>query len=125
MQAAKGLAWGAGKPLVGVDHLVGHLLAVFLRRGDGDAEPPRLPFVCCSSRADTRRSTASTPSRPDAITELGATRDDAAGEAFDKVAKLLGLGYPGGPLVDRLAATGDAVAREAHRADGRRARRSR
>jgi N6-L-threonylcarbamoyladenine synthase len=45
--------------------------------------------------------------RPEAITELGATRDDAAGEAFDKVAKLLGLGYPGGPVVDRLAARGD------------------
>jgi N6-L-threonylcarbamoyladenine synthase len=45
--------------------------------------------------------------RPDAIAELGATRDDAAGEAFDKVAKLLGLGYPGGPVIDRLAPTGD------------------
>ena len=47
--------------------------------------------------------------RADAVRELGATRDDAAGEAFDKVAKLLGLGYPGGPVVDRLAARGDAA----------------
>jgi N6-L-threonylcarbamoyladenine synthase len=108
VQAAKGLAWAAGKPLVGVDHLMGHLLSVFVRRGEGDAEPPRFPFVCLLvSGGHTAIYRVDAP-RPDAIAELGATRDDAAGEAYDKVAKLLGLGYPGGPIVDRLARTGDA-----------------
>jgi N6-L-threonylcarbamoyladenine synthase len=108
VQAAKGIAWAAGKPLVGVDHLMGHLLSVFVRRGADDAPAPRFPFVCLLvSGGHTAIYRVDAP-RPDAIAELGATRDDAAGEAFDKVAKLLGLGYPGGPLVDRLAATGDA-----------------
>jgi N6-L-threonylcarbamoyladenine synthase len=109
VQAAKGLAWAAGKPLVGVDHLMGHLLSVFVRRGEGDAEPPGFPFVCLlASGGHTAIYRVDAP-RADAIAELGATRDDAAGEAFDKVAKLLGLGYPGGPVVDRLAVRGDAA----------------
>jgi N6-L-threonylcarbamoyladenine synthase len=108
VQTAKGLAWAAGKPLVGVDHLVGHLLAVFLRRGENDAPTPRFPFVCLlASGGHTAIYRVNAPSA-DAIVELGATRDDAAGEAFDKVAKLLGLGYPGGPAIDRLAPSGDA-----------------
>jgi N6-L-threonylcarbamoyladenine synthase len=108
VQAAKGLAWSAGKPLVGVDHLVGHLLAVFLRRGEDDAPLPRFPFVCLlASGGHTAIYRVDAP-RADAIVELGATRDDAAGEAFDKVAKLLGLGYPGGPAIDRLAPSGQA-----------------
>jgi N6-L-threonylcarbamoyladenine synthase len=108
VQAAKGLAWAAGKPLVGVDHLMGHLLAVFLRRGEGEAPPPRFPFVCLlASGGHTAIYRVDAP-RAGAIVELGATRDDAAGEAFDKVAKLLGLGYPGGPAIDRLAPSGDA-----------------
>jgi N6-L-threonylcarbamoyladenine synthase len=124
VQAAKGLAWAAGKPLVGVDHLLGHVLAVFLRRGgtsavagpsagaaasatEADPATPRFPFVCLLvSGGHTAIYRVDAP-RPDAITELGATRDDAAGEAFDKVAKLLGLGYPGGPAIDRLAPSGD------------------
>jgi len=112
VQAAKGLAWGAGKPLVGVDHLMGHLLAIFLDRSPTDGTPPtlrpRFPFVCLlASGGHTAIYRVDAP-RPDSIVELGATRDDAAGEAFDKVAKLLGLGYPGGPVIERLAATGDA-----------------
>jgi tRNA N6-adenosine threonylcarbamoyltransferase len=111
VQAAKGLAWAAGKPLVGVDHLMGHLLAVFLRRDESDsltADPPRFPFVCLlASGGHTAIYRVDAP-RADAILELGATRDDAAGEAFDKVAKLLGLGYPGGPAIERLAAAGNA-----------------
>ncbi len=106
VQVAKGLAWAAGKPLVGVDHLVGHLFAVFLDRGEV-RELPGFPFVALLvSGGHTAIYLVDAP-RADAITELGGTRDDAAGEAFDKVGKLLGLGYPGGPVVDRLAATGD------------------
>ncbi|WP_437769477.1 tRNA (adenosine(37)-N6)-threonylcarbamoyltransferase complex transferase subunit TsaD [Sorangium sp. So ce281] len=114
LQAAKGLAWAAGKPLVGVDHLVGHLLAVFLRRGGAppsdERERPSFPYVALlASGGHTAIYRVDGPAIG-AIRELGATRDDAAGEAFDKVAKLLGLGYPGGPVVDRLAAGGDAAA---------------
>ncbi len=109
VQVAKGLAWAAEKPLVGVDHLLGHLLAVFLHReGEPEREPPRFPFVALlASGGHTAIYRVDGPSA-DACRELGATRDDAAGEAFDKVGKLLGLGYPGGPRIDRLAATGDA-----------------
>jgi N6-L-threonylcarbamoyladenine synthase len=110
VQAAKGIAWGAGVPLVGVDHLVGHLLAVFLKRdGAGDASTtPGFPFVALlASGGHTAIYRVDAP-HAGAIHELGATRDDAAGEAFDKVAKLLGLGYPGGPVIDRLASQGDA-----------------
>jgi N6-L-threonylcarbamoyladenine synthase len=87
---------------------MGHILAAFLRRGEGDAAVPRFPFVCLlASGGHTAVYRVDAPA-VDAVRELGATRDDAAGEAFDKIAKLLGLGYPGGPVVDRLAATGDA-----------------
>jgi N6-L-threonylcarbamoyladenine synthase len=125
VQAAKGVAWALGKPLVGVDHLVGHLLAVFLRRGEGaltpagasaapaapePPEPPAFPFVALlASGGHTAIYRVDGP-RAESVRELGATRDDAAGEAFDKVAKALGLGYPGGPVVDRLAQKGDARA---------------
>lgn len=108
VQAAKGLAWATGLPLVGVDHLVGHLNAVFLRRSEA-AEPPatRYPFVALlASGGHTAVYRVDGPLAAD-VRELGATRDDAAGEAFDKVAKLLGLGYPGGPVIDRLAKLGD------------------
>ncbi|MDI3291710.1 tRNA (adenosine(37)-N6)-threonylcarbamoyltransferase complex transferase subunit TsaD [Polyangium sp. 15x6] len=110
LSAAKGLSFTTGKPIVGVDHLVGHLLAVFLRRGEAEAEAPvpSYPFIALlASGGHTALYRVDAP-RLSAIRELGATRDDAAGEAFDKTAKLLGLGYPGGPVVDRLAATGDA-----------------
>ncbi|HSN99815.1 MAG TPA: tRNA (adenosine(37)-N6)-threonylcarbamoyltransferase complex transferase subunit TsaD, partial [Candidatus Nanopelagicales bacterium] len=110
LSAAKGMAWAAGKPLVGVDHLVGHLLAVFLKRdGQQDAEPraPEPPFIALLASGGHTALYRVEGLTLAQIRELGATRDDAAGEAFDKVAKLLGLGYPGGPVVDRLAAQGD------------------
>ena len=108
VQVAKGIAWGAGKPVVGVDHLMGHLLAIFLRRGEDEAPPPRYPFVALlASGGHTAIYRVDAP-REDAVVELGATRDDAAGEAFDKVGKLLGLGYPGGPVVDRMSVEGRA-----------------
>ena len=113
VQAAKGMAFGAGKPLVGVDHLMGHLLAVFLKReGDAVRSAPAFPFVALlASGGHTAIYRVDGPT-PDAVRELGGTRDDAAGEAYDKVAKLLGLGYPGGPVVDKLAKKGDPDAIE-------------
>ena len=112
VQLAKGLAWATRLPLVGVDHLLGHLLAVFLRRGDGAPaeEPPEFPFVALlASGGHTAIYRVDGPSASQ-VREIGATRDDAAGEAFDKVAKVLGLGYPGGPVIDRLALGGNPKA---------------
>ena len=107
VQAAKGIAWASGKPIVGVDHLFGHLIAIFLRRGDATSAVPELPFIALLVSGGHTAIYRVDDFDPSRITELGATRDDAAGEAFDKVAKLLGLGYPGGPVIDRLAATGN------------------
>jgi len=97
---AKALALGLNVPLVGVNHLEGHVYSVFIE------EPrPAFPYLCLTVSGGH---TLLTLVRAGFVhEELGRTRDDAAGEAFDKVAKLLGLGYPGGPAVDRLAAEGD------------------
>jgi N6-L-threonylcarbamoyladenine synthase len=103
--AGIGCALGAalGKPVLGVHHLEGHLLSPFL-----SADPPRFPFVALLvSGGHTQLM------RVQAVGDyalLGETIDDAAGEAFDKSAKLLGLGYPGGPALARIAAQGDAAA---------------
>lgn len=109
LQAAKAISYARGLPLVGVNHLMGHLLAPFLLREQAIGERPEFPFVALlASGGHTALYRVDSPTQ---MRELGATRDDAAGEAFDKVAKLLGLGYPGGPVIDRLAASGrpDAV----------------
>jgi len=107
VQAAQALAFAIERPVVGVDHLVGHLLAVFLRYGADAPPPPEFPFVALLvSGGHTALYRVDGPELS-AMQELGATRDDAAGEAFDKVAKFLGLGYPGGPVVDRLAREGN------------------
>ena len=88
LQTAKAIAWATGKPLVGVHHLEGHLTAIFL-----EDQPPPFPHIALIvSGGHTSLVRVDAPGQ---ITELGATRDDAAGEAFDKGAKLLGLGYPG------------------------------
>ena len=109
IQFARGLAWATDKPLVGVDHLVGHLLASYLRFPDqahGAApEPPFIALLVSGGHTALYRVDGLGLGY---IRELGATRDDAAGEAFDKVAKLLGLPYPGGPVIDRLAHEGTA-----------------
>ena len=108
VQAAKAIAWSRDLPLVGVNHLVGHLLAVYLRRGD---EPVvELPFPYIALLASGGHTALYQVDGPLDVAQLGETRDDAAGEAYDKVAKLLGLGYPGGPVVDKLAALGNPAA---------------
>nr|HEX4315664.1 tRNA (adenosine(37)-N6)-threonylcarbamoyltransferase complex transferase subunit TsaD [Kofleriaceae bacterium] len=109
LQTAKALAWVTGKPLVGVHHLHGHLSAIYL-----EPEPP--PFPHLALIASGGHTSIVRVDAPGQVRELGATRDDAAGEAFDKGAKLLGLGYPGGAVVDRLAALGDPRAVEFPRA---------
>jgi len=85
--------------------LEGHLLAAYLRRGDDPEVPLEMPFIALL--ASGGHTAIYEVADVGDITLLGQTRDDAAGEAFDKVAKVLGLGYPGGPIVDRLAAKGD------------------
>lgn len=107
VQFARGLALATGLPLHGVHHLEGHLFSACLRDDRCDAEP-MLPHVALLvSGGHTELVAVAGLGRYEM---LGATRDDAAGEAYDKVAKLLGLGYPGGPIIDRLAATGDPTA---------------
>src|SRR5271166_3236602 len=104
----KTLAAALARPLIGVNHLEGHIHAAFLEaheRGD----MPKLPAVCLivsGGHTVLYEVTSADASRQQAFAyrKLGQTRDDAAGEAYDKVAKLLGLGYPGGPILDRLAA---------------------
>jgi N6-L-threonylcarbamoyladenine synthase len=103
LSAAKALAWTRKLPLVPVDHLHGHVASLYLGR---DALEP--PFLCLlASGGHTLLLNVRERGRQ---TVLGSTLDDAAGEAFDKGARLLGLGYPGGAELDRLAATGDPSA---------------
>jgi N6-L-threonylcarbamoyladenine synthase len=103
VSAAKALAWARRLPLVPVDHLQGHVASLYLQ-----PDPVEPPFVCLLASGghtlllDVRERGSST--------ELGSTLDDAAGEAFDKGARLLGLGYPGGAAIDRLAREGDPEA---------------
>jgi N6-L-threonylcarbamoyladenine synthase len=101
---AKGLAASLKIPLLDVNHLQAHVLAHFIRTVDGDARHPRFPFLCLLvSGGNSQIIRVASYNHMDVI---GQTIDDAAGEAFDKCAKVMGLGYPGGPLVNRLAATG-------------------
>ena len=97
---AKGLAFGAGKPLVGVHHMEGHLFAQSLEHPN--AVPPFTALLVSGGHTSLYRCASAID-----FTLLGGTIDDAAGEAFDKVAKLLGLPYPGGRHIERLARDGD------------------
>ena len=106
LSVAKGIALRQGLPLVGVNHLEGHLLAANLDRDLDD--PVRFPFL--GLVVSGGHSALYLARGPGDYARLGKTRDDAVGEAFDKVAKALGLGYPGGPVIDRLAREGDATA---------------
>jgi N6-L-threonylcarbamoyladenine synthase len=113
---AKSLAWVHGLPLIGVNHLEGHIYAAFLTE-----DPPEHPFLALVvSGGHTALYHAAAPLT---YRLVGQTRDDAAGEAFDKVAKLLGLGFPGGPIIQKTAERGDALAIDfplAHISDGTR-----
>jgi N6-L-threonylcarbamoyladenine synthase len=116
----KTLAAAMQKPLVPVNHLEGHVHAVFLEAHKSGREP-KLPAVCLIVSGGhtvlyevterTAQPGLAVPQAPEAFhyRKIGQTRDDAAGEAYDKVAKLLGLGYPGGPILDRLAAATNGV----------------
>jgi N6-L-threonylcarbamoyladenine synthase len=97
---AKSLAWSRGVPVVPVHHLAGHIESLVL--ANGEMPLPAIVLVVSGGHTSLYRVAA-----PGAYELLGRTRDDAAGEAYDKVAKLLGLGYPGGPAIDRLAAAAD------------------
>lgn len=97
--AAKGMACAAGKPFLGINHLEGHLLSPFLER---TAVPPHLALII--SGGHTLLLDVEGPGK---YRKLGGTRDDAAGEAFDKVGKMLGLQYPGGPEIEKAARGGN------------------
>jgi N6-L-threonylcarbamoyladenine synthase len=100
---AKSLAYGLGLPLAGVNHLAAHIAAAYL--DDPGAGPPFVALVVSGGHTALYAVEDEERFRP-----LGQTRDDAAGEAFDKVAKMLGLGYPGGPIIDQVARGGDPSA---------------
>jgi N6-L-threonylcarbamoyladenine synthase len=97
---AKALAWARSVPLIPVHHLAGHVESLVLE--GGEMPLPAVVLVVSGGHTSLYRI-----ERPGAYELLGRTRDDAAGEAFDKVAKLLGLGYPGGPAIDRLSGQGN------------------
>ncbi len=102
---AKGLAIALGKPLVEVNHLQGHVLANFVRQYDKDNRCPEFPYLCLLVSGGNSQIVK--VNSPLDFEILGQTIDDAVGEAFDKCSKMMGLGYPGGPIVDRLAKQGD------------------
>ncbi len=103
LSTAKALAAASGRPFIAVDHLHGHVCANFL-----EPEPLDPPFLCLIASGGHTLLAWVEDHR--GYTELGATRDDAAGEALDKAARLMGLGFPGGAVIDRLAREGDPQA---------------
>ncbi len=114
--AAKALAWSRGLRLIGVDHIVAHLHACYLRpdRGTepGDGGTTRQPKAALGLVVSGGHTSLFLVHGPLDVEVIGRTIDDAVGEAFDKAAVILGLGYPGGPAVDRLAAEGDEHAHD-------------
>ena len=109
LNVAKGLAWSQGVPLVGVNHIEAHIYANWLgKAGQELPPPPSFPAVCLVVSGG--HTMLALMSDHGAYRILGQTLDDAAGEAFDKVARLLGLGYPGGPAIQAAGKTGDPQA---------------
>ena len=109
LQAAKALAWSLGVPLVPVDHIEAHIQAVFLKDAQGAGKiVPDYPFIALAVSGG--HTSLYRVEGPRDLELLGQTLDDAAGEAFDKTAKMMGLPYPGGVHIDRLAQEGDVAA---------------
>ena len=105
---AKGLALSLGIPLIDVNHLQGHVLAHFIRENEDDHDQPVFPFLCLLVSGGNSQIVKVNAYNDMEI--LGQTIDDAAGEAIDKCSKVMGLGYPGGPIIDRLARQGNPEA---------------
>lgn len=104
---AKGFSSALNIPMIEVNHLQAHVLAHFIKEDENDADQPSFPFLCLLVSGGN--SQIILVKSFDDMEIIGQTIDDAAGEAFDKCAKVMGLGYPGGPVVDRLAKQGDSV----------------
>lgn len=102
---AKGFASALNIPLIDINHLQAHVLAHFIKEDENDKNQPDFPFLCLLVSGGNSQIIC--VKAYDDMEIIGQTIDDAAGEAFDKCAKVMGLGYPGGPVVDRLAKTGD------------------
>lgn len=109
VQTAKAIAYATGRPLVGVDHIEAHITAIRLR-DERQPSPCDLPHPHVALAVSGGHTALYRVDGPGELTLLGQTLDDAAGEAFDKVAKMLGLGYPGGKVIDDLARDGDPAA---------------
>ncbi len=105
---AKGFARSLGIPLIDVNHLQGHVMAHFIKEGDEDKNQPPLPFLCLLVSGGNSQIVKVNAYNDMEV--LGQTIDDAAGEAIDKCSKVMGLGYPGGPIIDRLARQGNPKA---------------
>ncbi|MFH1173038.1 MAG: tRNA (adenosine(37)-N6)-threonylcarbamoyltransferase complex transferase subunit TsaD [bacterium] len=103
VETAKALAYSLNKPLIGVDHLNAHLAAVYL-------DNPKIKYPALGLLVSGGHTQLIIMKKPNSFKVIGQTLDDAAGEAFDKVAKILKLGYPGGPIISRLAQAGQADA---------------
>lgn len=105
---AKGMARGLGIPMIEVNHLQGHIMAHFIKQPDEEHVPPEFPFLCLLVSGGNSQIVK--VEAYNKMTILGQTIDDAAGEAIDKCSKVMGLGYPGGPVIDRLARQGNPKA---------------
>ena len=105
---AKGLAASLGIPMIDVNHLQGHIMAHFIKEQGVEPHVPEYPFLCLMVSGGNSQIVKVNSYKDMEI--VGQTIDDAAGEALDKCAKIMGLGYPGGPIIDRLAREGDAKA---------------
>ena len=102
---AKGFARALGIPLIDVNHLQGHVMAHFIKESDDDQSAPPFPFLCLLVSGGNSQIVKVNAYNDMEV--LGQTIDDAAGEAIDKCSKVMGLGYPGGPIIDRLARQGN------------------
>lgn len=105
---AKGFARSLGIPLIDVNHLQGHVMAHFIKESDDDNSAPPLPFLCLLVSGGNSQIVKVNSYKDMEL--LGQTIDDAAGEAIDKCSKVMGLGYPGGPIIDKLARKGNPLA---------------